>query len=399
MAVNITTEAQLDALTIPDGKNSLKRVVFNAGRTGLTIKLQRNKSGSITKSWIAVDSRLPGKEKSLGGTYPKLSLEGARKRHKELMLDLENGVDITAPRVETPETLDALFDVYINSGHAPKSKLNGGYRAIWGKWCQRETRFGQTRCDQLTRTAIHQHLKAITNNGHENLNAARRIRDILCALIDRLSIDYGIEITPPATLQKIFGSTKAFERMNKKREVSLDADQLRTLWGILMSDRTRPAYLAMRWLICTCTRKSETVDARFDELVGDEWVIPAERTKTKQNELRVPICPMMRDVINDLAALERTRGFMFGIAANTLNHCCTGWREAVGVDFTVHDTRRTATTLTTQAGLLDAFEADLMLNHTPANTAILRNYNPDAFVPRVTAAIAVWQRYLEEVIS
>lgn len=71
MAANITTEAQLDALTIPDGKNSLKRVVFNAGRTGLTIKLQRNKSGSITKSWIAVDSRLPGKEKA--SAVPTLS--------------------------------------------------------------------------------------------------------------------------------------------------------------------------------------------------------------------------------------------------------------------------------------------------------------------------------------
>lgn len=396
MVAAIKNETEIKRLTIPAGKKSLKRVVFNAGLTGLTIKLTLNPSGNITRSWIAVDSRLKGGEKGLGGTFPKISLDNARKLHRELMDRLAGGEDVNQPAVVIPPTLNDLFDLWIASDHAPKSKLNYGYRTIWNKWAR--TSLGQIKTTALNRTAIHQHLKTMTNNGAENMNAARRVRDIATALVTRLDVDYGVEVQSPVTLQKIFGSTKAVERMTQPRENYLTVEQLRLLWAELMSDRTRPAYLAMRWLVCTATRKTETVDAAFKELNGDHWLVPGERTKTKK-PLEVPICPLMKDVLDDVAALEH-KGFIFSVGSTTLNHCCDRWRAVTGNEcFTPHDLRRTAVVLTTNAGLLDPFHADLMLNHTPSKTAILRNYQPEAFGAYVTAAIAVWQKYLGEVVA
>src|SRR5262249_6635577 len=56
---------------------------------------------------------------------------------------------------------------------------------------------------------------------------------------------------------------------------------------------------ALEFLILTATRFGETRGARWDEIQGDVWVIPAERTKAHK-EHRIPLCGRALEILSSL---------------------------------------------------------------------------------------------------
>lgn len=67
--------------------------------------------------------------------------------------------------------------------------------------------------------------------------------------------------------------------------------------------------LCLLWAILSACRSGEARLAKWDEIQGDVWVIPAERMKMKK-EHRVPITPPMQDIL-DLAQESRTNDWIF----------------------------------------------------------------------------------------
>lgn len=79
-------------------------------------------------------------------------------------------------------------------------------------------------------------------------------------------------------------------------------DFLDRLREALVGESTR---LAFEWLILTATRTNEVIPAKWDEISGDVWTIPAERMKAGR-EHRVPLPPRCLEILK--AAKELRHG-------------------------------------------------------------------------------------------
>lgn len=76
--------------------------------------------------------------------------------------------------------------------------------------------------------------------------------------------------------------------------------------------RARPAIAAraLEFTILAATRTSETREARWSEIDGDVWTIPAERMKASKPH-RVPITARMREILDEVEPLKAAGDFIF----------------------------------------------------------------------------------------
>lgn len=70
-------------------------------------------------------------------------------------------------------------------------------------------------------------------------------------------------------------------RKPSERKRSLDDDEIKEVWAAC--DATKPPIygLLVRFLLLTGQRREEVAAARWKEISGDTWIIPAERYKMK----------------------------------------------------------------------------------------------------------------------
>lgn len=72
------------------------------------------------------------------------------------------------------------------------------------------------------------------------------------------------------------------------------------------------AKLCLRWIILTCVRSDGCLGARFDEIEGDVWTVPADRVKGargKAKDFRVPLCDEAMRIIETARKVDDT--FLF----------------------------------------------------------------------------------------
>ena len=74
--------------------------------------------------------------------------------------------------------------------------------------------------------------------------------------------------------------------------------------------------LAMRMLALTATRSGEVRGMRWNEIEGDVWTIPGERTKVGR-EFRVPLSPEALAVLDEAQPLQRLRSRLAGVPVLT----------------------------------------------------------------------------------
>ncbi|CAJ5432369.1 integrase or site-specific recombinase [Burkholderia pseudomallei] len=126
----------------------------------------------------------------------------------------------------------------------------------------------------------------------------------------------------------------------------------RVLRAVYASSIRRPLKLAIHLLVLTMVRKSELIEARWDEFDLDAsiWRIPAERMK-KDREHWVYLAPQAVAMLRELHATRTSHQYVFPssrgadrpIAKSTLNQAV----RALDMDvqhFVLHDFRRTAST-------------------------------------------------------
>ncbi|MCK0510152.1 tyrosine-type recombinase/integrase [Aromatoleum buckelii] len=145
----------------------------------------------------------------------------------------------------------------------------------------------------------------------------------------------------------------------KSREVALSSDEVgRLLRSIYQSSMKRANKLALHLLILCMVRKSELIEARWDEVDFDEavWSIPGERMKKDRAHI-VPLSRQALAMFDELKGLSSGSEFIFPsrntlkkpIAHSTLNVAVRTLELDVR-DFVLHDFRRTASTLLHEAG-------------------------------------------------
>ncbi|WP_454713191.1 tyrosine-type recombinase/integrase [Citrobacter freundii] len=406
----ITKQAQVDALTLPAGKNVMRISVLNGALTGLSLVLRRTSSGGVTGSFVV---RYKEKDKDTGkdvsiGPRSSWTLTEAQEKHREIMNNIKRGEDPKKEAVAVPHDLNALFRAYIdNPKHAPADSTVKTYVCTWQKYCNRLSHYGKTTIDNFNDDDAHTIIRMVAEK--HSVNSAKKLRDILRALRTYLKSQYYIDACPPLlTLKDLLGKNNVdLRRSLQPRTNYLEKDQLRALWRYLSEDNTRPAHLAARMLICAPLRKGEVVGGKWEEVDyrAGLWRIPGERTKTGF-PINVPISKEMKRIFIHASAYS-TNEFIFGISIRAINHRLPDMRAACGnAELTVHDLRRTASQLSATDELnnpgtgLTFEEADLILNHVKGSksqaSSIATTYQPETLQKKVTDAIAKYQKWLEK---
>ncbi|MCK2089027.1 tyrosine-type recombinase/integrase [Thauera aromatica] len=161
------------------------------------------------------------------------------------------------------------------------------------------------------------------------------------------------KFNPAAAVEAQFIAT------TKSRDVALSSDEVgRLLRSIYQSSMKRANKLALHLLILCMVRKSELIEARWDEVDFDEavWSIPGERMKKDRPHI-VPLSRQAVAMFEELKGLSSGSDFIFPsrsslnkpIAHSTLNVAVRTLDLDVR-DFVLHDFRRTASTLLHEAG-------------------------------------------------
>lgn len=349
-----------------------------------------------TKTWLyrySLNGKRPTPLKL--GTYPAMSLSEARKKRQELENIVKSGKD---PRQEDEKAL---------------------------------LTFGQF---------VETYFEKVVKSDRKNPAGIRRYldRDILPALKDKLLVDVSIEdVQKIVDLKKDQGSDSvALEIRNlikrifeyaiaqqklifnpakalpsryifkpKSRDRALTPAEIKTyLTGLYNSNMSRQNKLALHLIMLCLTRRTETVQARWEnvDLEKKEWFIPISDSKTDEAHvvyLSDPACAIFEELKylsngSDwvfVSVSDRTRH----IEPSTLNHAL----KTIHYDiphFTIHDSRRTASTLLHDAG----FSSDVIekaLNHKIAG--IRGVYNKAAYAEQRKEMLKFWGNYIEGILN
>jgi integrase len=324
---------------------------FDEATRGLALRV--TEAGS--KSWTYNFTFNGTRARMTLGTYPALSLSAARTKAIEARSEVEAGND---PRLTAvgEETFKAIAEDY---------QAREGQKLRTAKW----------RKDVLDRLVY-------------PVIGSRPIADIrrseLVRLLDKIEDDNGPVMADRtlAIIQRVMnwhasrddefrcptvrGMYRTSGKERARKRVLID-DELLAIWTVASEHRGAYDYL-IQFILLTATRLREASNMQREEVSKTDWVIPAERYKTKIAHL-IPLSDAAQAI---LAKLPKA-GWVF--TANGTMALQNFTKAKANFDARVrkiypniqpwvtHDLRRTARTLMSRAGV-DADHAERCLGHT-----------------------------------
>ncbi|MDG4561362.1 MAG: tyrosine-type recombinase/integrase [Candidatus Competibacter sp.] len=182
---------------------------------------------------------------------------------------------------------------------------------------------------------------------------ALQTRNVLKRLFAYAIAREKVTFNPAAAIEAKFIATA------RSRDVALSPEEIgKLLRAIYQSSMKRAHKLALHLLILCMVRKSELIEARWEEIDFDkaEWAIPGERMKKDKPHL-VPLSRQAVAMFEELKGLASDSEWVFPsrgslkkpIAHSTLNVAVRAL-EFDARNFVIHDFRRTASTHLHEAG-------------------------------------------------
>lgn len=249
------------------------------------------------------------REMGLGAATPDgVSLAEAREKAADARRFLAQGIDpLTEKRAsETAEkaasmTFGTFADAYIHDQRS--GWRNAKHRQQW------ENTLGDAYCAAIRRKPIAEIgtddvLEVLKPRWQETPETARRLRMRLERVLDAAKARGLRSGENPAAWRGHLDHLLPRQSTKKAHFAAMDFRQLPAFMAEL---KTRPAAaaLAMRFLILTTTRTSETLGARWEEVDLDAktWTIPAQRMKAGKAH-RVPLSDAALEVLEQAKGLD-----------------------------------------------------------------------------------------------
>lgn len=294
---------------------------------GNNLYLQISASG--TKSWI-FRYALAGRQREMGlGAYPTFGLADARSRATDARKLLSDGIDPLEVKRESLEAarLQAASIIIFDEAAAryitmqSPSWSNAKHAAQWASTLKTYASpiIGKIPVHQIDNKMILSVLEPIWIFKRETADRVRqRIAKVLdwCKTMGYRTGDNPAELR--GNLEHLLARTKAVV-------VHHPALPYADMGAFMLELKARPAVsaLALRWLILSVTRVSETLGARKAEIdfAARVWIVPASRMKLKR-EHRVPLSDAMMEVLQEAGAGMRDSEFIFADAQG--NQLSTG---------------------------------------------------------------------------
>ena len=232
-----------------------------------------------------------------------------------------------------------------------------------------------------------------------SLAAAGQIRGVLKRLFEYAFMRGLVQSNPVLSLPMRYVTT------HRPRTRALSPDEISIyLVGVYQSDIRRQFKLALHLILLTMVRKSELLLARWSEvdLASGQWSIPTQHSKTGAPHT-VYLSEQAKELFRELRHLSAGsdlvlpgRGSLVKpFAHNAINHALKGVHFPIP-PFTIHDMRRTASTLLNESG----FNSDVIekaLNHTLGGVRGV--YNVAEYADQRREMLQVWATYVENLVS
>ena len=358
------------------------------------------------------------------GEYPGISLADARRYYSKAYESVKAGIDPLEIKHQEKEelrkapTVASLVTDYLDR-HAKRFKrsweederiLNRDIIPAWGN---------RKATDIRKKDVIHL-LDKIVNRGAPAManSTLRVVRKMFNFAVEKDVLPgtpcIGIKLPSPLV----------------SRDRALSESEIKTFWANLDSCIiSKEVKLALRLILVTVQRPGEVIGMHTDEIEGEWWTLPPERTKNKKTHL-VYLTATARGIIQQaieliklkrcLQADQKYSGYIFPCpkkskvqpigeksAAHAINNNFA-WplpgnegnpatENKIGIEkFTPHDLRRTANTALAGIGISEEVQ-DAIMNH--PKPGIIRVYNLHKYKDEKQAALEAWSMKLLAIIQ
>jgi integrase len=231
--------------------------------------------------------------------------------------------------------------------------------------------------------------------------AAGEIRGVLKRLLD-YAITHGLAKTNPVLALPMRHVHKA-----KSRERALSPEEIRVfLTAAYQSNIRRQFKVALHLILLTMVRKSELLLARWEQVDIDsgEWHIPPEHSKTGKAHIvflsrqAVAAFKELQTLAGGSALVMPGRGSLTKpFAHNAINTALkVALRGQEIPAFTIHDLRRTASTLLHENGWASDV-VEKALNHTIGGVRGV--YNKAEYAPQRREMLQYWADFIQQLLA
>ena len=283
---------------------------YGDGRGGFGLSLlvkPRQDNGRLSKTW-SQRLNIDGKLTNVGlGPYPLVTLKEARDRALENRRAVEQGSDPRAQRAASRVPTFAAAAEAVIRIHA-ETWRNGGrsednWRKSLGEYAM--PKLGRKPVDKITTSDV---LAVITPIWSSRRETAKRVRQRISQVM-KWAVAEGHREDNPAgdAIQAALPKNETVKVHYKALPHGEVGAALRTMRGV---DTWPLKKLALEFLVLTATRSNEVRGARWEEIDGAAWTIPAERMK-KGREHRVPLARRALAVLDEARAFDDGSGLVF----------------------------------------------------------------------------------------
>jgi integrase len=339
MPRRLLTDRFCDSAKPRDGE--VQTDYFDTQVSGLALRV----SGS-RKSWTLHYTLGTTRKRLTFGTYPAISLAGARTRADEARAAIATGA---TPALAATETFGDICELY-QAREGSKLRTAGWRQGVLDRHVY--PALGSRPIAEIRRSEIVRLLDGI----EEGSGSAMATQTL--ALI-RTVMNWHATRSDDFVSPVVRGMART-QRSEQARDRVLSDPELRAIWKADCGMFGQ----YVRFLLLTAARRTEVAGMTRDEVEGGDWVLPAARNKTGVELVR----PLSRQAQAILDALPKTGAFVWspngsGKALTNFSNYKTALDKASGVKgWRLHDARRTARSLMSRAGV-DKDHAERCLGH------------------------------------
>lgn len=334
------------------------------------------------------------------GKYPSLKINEAREQAAALLSEVNAGVNIELQKKEErrQRMLDPTVNDFADEYIEKYAKVN---KRSWK--ADRRTldvdilpEVGKLKMKDVTRRDLVAIIDNVSSRG--SMIMANRVHALLSKLFAFALERDVVELSP------VYGMKK--RSAEKSRTRILTDDELRNLWCALGSSA---AEMILKMIIATGQRPGEVRQIEWKEIQGDQWVVPAEKSKNGLVHV-VPLPPIAMGIIEQMKGITSMGQYVFPgrrMSGELKGDRCLvdtvtihlmakiveklGWEEKARP----HDLRRTVRSNLSKLGVGKDI-AERILNH--KEQGISATYDRHDYLREKTSALAKWNNHLEGIV-
>ena len=351
------------------------------------------KSKKEVGKWI-VRLVVAGKRREMGlGRWPDVSIAEARQRAGEVRKQLRDGLDPVQERRKLryrPKRL-TVAEVIQGCFEARQAELKGDGKA--GRWLSPLSvhiipKLGDMAIEELDQHMLKSVLEPIW---HDKPDVARKAFNRL-----NLTLKHAAALGLDVDLQAMM---KARSLLGKRRHEVRHIPSLpygeATAFYKMLCGHDAISCLALRFLMLTLARTSEVRFATHDEIEGNIWVMPPERTKTGR-EHRVPLTEETLRVI-ELACKSEGQKLLFPSPTKKAlsDAAMASFMKKAGYDARPHGFRATFRTWVEEKTNADHETKEAVLGHV-VDSDVVRAYQRSDRLEKRRLLMATWTKFLTD---